>query len=248
MAQKKRTRRRSSGKGGRSSALHSLLWYVLGLVLGLAVLLPLLFWSSGDSRDTGDGPQPSESRDRPQQGTAPATPSPDEPAADPSEQSSPRQPPPAPRQSADDTGDDEPARPQAEAKEDGGYRFYTLLPEMEVEVPEPAPEKDTSPDKPAPDQPSASPDAPSPDAPLPEAEETGRFLVQVAAFRQRSAAEDLKARLAMRGLQASVVSADLGERGTWHRVRLGPYPGRGEAERVRDRLADDGMQGMVVRK
>ena len=239
MAQNKRTRRRSSGKGGQPSALHSLLWYVLGLALGLAVLLPLLFWGSGDSEDAGSTPRSPEKRDRPQQGAASDTSPPAAPATEQPAQGAE----PVTRQAAGDAGNPGASSPQAESGDDD-YRFYTLLPEMEVEVPEPAPEPgDDKADKPAPSQPQASPDTP-----LPQAEDDGRFLVQVAAFRQRGAAEDLKARLAMRGLQARVVSADLGDRGTWHRVRLGPYPGRSDAERVRERLADDGMQGMIVRK
>jgi cell division protein FtsN len=249
MAQSKRTRRRSSGKGGQPSALHSLLWYVLGLVLGLAVLLPLLFWDSQDSEDGGE-PRSPQNRDRPQQGTAPDTKPVPDPAADRAERSASRQAKPAPEQPANGSGDSgaAPARPEDDA--DGGYRFYTLLPEMEVEVPDPAHEAE--PDEPAEtgpaDPPQAPPEQSSPQEPLPQTEAAGRFLVQVAAFRQRTAAEDLKARLAMRGLQAQVVTAELGDRGTWHRVRLGPYPGRDDAERVRERLADDGMQAMILNK
>lgn len=248
MAQKKRKRPSASGKGNQPGALHSLLWYILGLALGLAILLPLLFWDSGGSEDTGGERPAPEKRDRPQQGAAPATSPPAEPDADRADQQPAQRAQPAPPPPANGASDGSASPPQAEADEDGSYRFYTLLPEMEVEVPERAPDDGDPAETPAPDQPPEPAAEPSPDEPLPQAEESGHFLVQVAAFRQQTAAEDLKARLAMRGLQARVVTADLGDRGTWHRVRLGPYPGRGEAERVRDHLADDGMQGMIVRK
>jgi septal ring-binding cell division protein DamX len=224
-------RRRRSARGGLPGWLHSLLWFVVGLALGLAVLLPLLFWGGGEGTDTPDKPS------RPAQPQSAPEPTPPEPAPAPAE----------PTEPAEEPAARAPEPPEQDAGEgDGGYRFYTLLPEMEVEVPEPEPEEPAAPKA----EPGAEP-APGPAAPqdgLPEASEAGRFLVQVAAFRQRKPAEKLKARLALRGLQSRVVSADLGDKGTWHRVRLGPYPGRADAERVRDRLESDGMQGMILRK
>ncbi|MGH8698823.1 MAG: SPOR domain-containing protein, partial [Burkholderiales bacterium] len=49
------------------------------------------------------------------------------------------------------------------------------------------------------------------------------YFVQAGAFQNPADADNLKARLALIGLMASVEPASLPDRGTWYRVRLGPY-------------------------
>ena len=230
-------RRRSSSRGGRQGALQSVLWFAGGLGIGLIILLPLLFFG-GDKREAE--PSAPEPRNRPE--SAPAAESPRE------------DPEPAPEEDRPGGGDAETraSDPAREASGEGSeYRFYTLLPEMEVEVPEPEAEEDEPrrrdpaprPDpEPQPRQPAESGSAP------PEAAEDGRFLLQVASFQDPDQAERLKARLAIKGLQARVVRADLGGKGVWHRVRLGPYAGRADAREVRDRLAAAGMEAMILEK
>lgn len=127
----------------------------------------------------------------------------------------------------------------------GDYRFYTLLPRMEVEVPS-GPE----PDKPGPPETGdgrGRPGSPPDSGALPRPSGEGEFLLQVASYRKPDAAEALKARLALKGFQARVVRADLGPKGTWYRVRLGPYPDRAAAESVRDRVERAGLEPMVMR-
>jgi cell division septation protein DedD len=42
-----------------------------------------------------------------------------------------------------------------------------------------------------------------------------------------------------KGYLAHVVPAELGERGTWHRVRVGQFASKQEAETLADKLVED---------
>lgn len=68
----------------------------------------------------------------------------------------------------------------------------------------------------------------------------GRFVVQVGAFRERERAESLAARLA-NGFPATVLSDAL-----WHRVQVGVFATRAEAERMRERLLAAGFAAWVA--
>lgn len=62
------------------------------------------------------------------------------------------------------------------------------------------------------------------------------WTVQVSSFRSRTLAEELRARLAAQGFDAYVVSMSGEEGRVRHRVRVGGYVTRGEAERVAQEL------------
>jgi len=224
VAARGRSRRRR--KDSRKEALQALVWFIIGLGLGLAVLLPLLFGGDGGGESPeppADQPAPSRSQsapasqaDRPESSAAPAAEPPEQSAGTGGGTATSR-----PADSGDAGGERRTGRDKRD--EVDGYRFYTLLPKMEVQVP--------------------GGDGDGSGGEQGRADGEGR-----AAFRTRKAAEKLKARLALKGLQARVVSADLDAKGTWHRVRLGPYSGRADAERIRDRLEGDGMRGMILRR
>jgi cell division protein FtsN len=65
------------------------------------------------------------------------------------------------------------------------------------------------------------------------------YYVQVAAFTRADEAEQLRARLALNGLMARVTEKEQNGR-TMHRVRLGPYELRDDAERVKTQALDVG--------
>jgi cell division protein FtsN len=65
------------------------------------------------------------------------------------------------------------------------------------------------------------------------------YYVQVAAFTRADEAEQLRARLALNGLMARVTEREQNGR-TMHRVRLGPYDLREDAERVKTQALDVG--------
>jgi cell division protein FtsN len=73
------------------------------------------------------------------------------------------------------------------------------------------------------------------------------YVIQAGAFQNPADADNLKARLALIGLQASVEPATLPDRGTWYRVRLGPYAQLDEINRIRGQLAQNGVEASLVK-
>jgi len=73
------------------------------------------------------------------------------------------------------------------------------------------------------------------------------YFIQAGSFQNPAEADNLKAKLALLGLQASVEPANLPDRGTWYRVRLGPYARVGDIDRVRQTLAQNGVEAQMVR-
>lgn len=63
----------------------------------------------------------------------------------------------------------------------------------------------------------------------------GAVIMQCGAFRQFEAADNLKARLALLGFEASIKES-VQQSSTWHRVLIGPYDSRREAENDRHYL------------
>lgn len=99
----------------------------------------------------------------------------------------------------------------------------------------------------APQATAADPAAP-PVAAAPAAGDAGgRLYLQAGAFQKVADAENLKARLALQGLEASVLEVEVPEKGTMHRVRVGPYGGTEEMNRVRNQLSQNGIPATVVR-
>lgn len=72
------------------------------------------------------------------------------------------------------------------------------------------------------------------------AAEKPRFL-QAGAFSSADDADKLKAKLAMLGLEASIQTVTIPDRGVWHRVRIGPYKGAEEMNKVMAVLKQNGV-------
>lgn len=73
------------------------------------------------------------------------------------------------------------------------------------------------------------------------------YFLQAGSFRSAADADNLKARLALIGLQANVMQADVPNMGTMYRVRVGPYPTSDAMTMVKDQLAQNGIQASVVK-
>lgn len=71
--------------------------------------------------------------------------------------------------------------------------------------------------------------------------------LQVGAFQKSADADNLKAKLALMGLEASVEPVEVPEKGKMHRVRLGPYAKLDELNRVRNLLSQNGIQATLVK-
>lgn len=73
------------------------------------------------------------------------------------------------------------------------------------------------------------------------------YFIQAGAFQNPADADNRKAQLALLGLEASVEPTTVPEKGTWYRVRLGPFSQLEEINRVRSQLAQNGIDGSLVR-
>ena len=73
------------------------------------------------------------------------------------------------------------------------------------------------------------------------------YLLQVGSFQNPADADNLKAKLALLGLEASMESTNLAEKGVWYRVRLGPYARIDELDRIRSQLAQNGIGASLVK-
>lgn len=130
-------------------------------------------------------------------------------------------------------------RPPAEKKPaDPQKELGTVLDEAR-QKPEQTSEAGTAPDV----QELAAEDSPaSPDA-------EGRFVVQIGSFRASADARALKERLAQKGFATFVEQADLGDKGVWHRVRVGPFAEAQSAQSTVDLLkSQEKIDGFVTRR
>jgi len=73
------------------------------------------------------------------------------------------------------------------------------------------------------------------------------YYLQVGSFRSHSEADNLKARLALLGMVASVQSADLAEKGTWYRVRVGPFTQKAQVDNVHVTLRENGIDAQLIK-
>ena len=74
------------------------------------------------------------------------------------------------------------------------------------------------------------------------------FFLQVGSFQKAGDADNLKAKLALTGLDASVQEVVIPDKGTMHRVRVGPYRDVDEMNRARALLTHSGLQGSVIKQ
>lgn len=91
--------------------------------------------------------------------------------------------------------------------------------------------------------------AKQPPAGLPGGAEAAKdvYFIQAGAFQNPADADNRKAQLALLGLEASVEPTTVPEKGTWYRVRLGPFSRVEEINRVRSQLAQNGIDGSLVK-
>ncbi len=123
-------------------------------------------------------------------------------------------------------GHDEPpiAEPD-DSRRSRQYDFFTVLPEIEVVVPQREIEERAR------DQ--------------VEAEPRGPYLLQVGSFRSANDAEALRAQVTLLGLAAQIQTVTVND-ATWHRVRVGPFDSARDADGARRRLLENGHEAMVL--
>lgn len=105
------------------------------------------------------------------------------------------------------------------------FDFYTILPELEVAIPE----QDLVNDKNS-------------------TNKTGeQFILQAGSFKKFEEADKLKARLALEGIVADIQTVKVNDSDTWHRVRIGPLHDLTTLNQTRRRLRNLGIASMVVK-
>lgn len=121
-----------------------------------------------------------------------------------------------------------PERQRPEEKPELHFDFYTILPEMEIAVPEPE----------AAGKPAAAPV---------RIDKPGRYVLQTGSFRKYEEADRLKASLALLGVEATIQTVTINNQDTWHRVRIGPYIDLDQLNRVRTRLREHDIKAILLK-
>ncbi len=141
----------------------------------------------------------------------------------------------APRES------DPPLADAREAKKKN-YDFYSVLPEMEVVIPD----AELSAKARAEAQARAQA-AREPTATMPSAQPGVRYLLQAGSYPDVRGADEVKAKLALIGFVAQVYPVTINGK-TWNRVRLGPYASASELETAKAALADNGINAIALKE
>ncbi len=111
------------------------------------------------------------------------------------------------------------------------FEFYTMLPEMEVAIPdsELPPKSESG---------SASEAQPA---------SGGAYYLQAGSFRLFEEADKMKANLAFLGLEADIQTVTINGTDTWHRVRVGPFSDVASLNESRTRLRQNKVETIVLK-
>lgn len=118
-----------------------------------------------------------------------------------------------------------PGKPGDKVTEKPRFEFYKILPGSQEPVPQAEP------------KPAAAAPKPAGDA----------LFLQAGSFQNPADADNLKARLALMGVEASVQKVEVPDKGTMHRVRVGPYMGQDVMTKAREQLSASGISTAVVK-
>ena len=75
----------------------------------------------------------------------------------------------------------------------------------------------------------------------------GVFFIQAGSFQNPADADNQKAKIALLGFESSVEPTTLPDKGTWYRVRMGPYTSLEDLNSVRRVLAQNGIDANLVK-
>ena len=73
------------------------------------------------------------------------------------------------------------------------------------------------------------------------------YFLQVGSFQAAAEADNMKARLALLGLEAVIQTADIPDKGVWHRVRIGPFTNIEDMNRSRTLLTQNDIASSLVK-
>lgn len=75
----------------------------------------------------------------------------------------------------------------------------------------------------------------------------GKYFLQAGAYQNAADAEDQRAKLALMGIEASMQSVEIPDKGTVNRIRLGPYSSVDEMNQVKADLLRRGVTTAVIK-
>ena len=128
--------------------------------------------------------------------------------------------------------------PIVEAKDKRkNYDFYSVLPEMEVVIPDAEISAKAR----------AEAAQPPANATTPVVTANARYLLQAGSYPTTKGADEVKAKLAILGFTAQVTPVTINGK-TWNRVRLGPYASASELESAKTSLADNGISAIALKE
>ncbi len=210
-----------SHRGDARPAHPMLLGIIIGVLLGILISLAVALWLNRLSNPFVE------------RGRAPALPHPGE--------APPGQPP-----GGGAAGRAGGAQKPAAAGERPRFEFYQILPGgKEAGQPE---GKASAPATPAGKPPAAAAvprPGSSPASPKPHSGDV--YWLQAGAFAEEREADNLRAKIALTGLEASVIPVSVPDKGKLYRVRLGPYQSVDDATRIKATLAHNGVGASIIR-
>lgn len=126
-----------------------------------------------------------------------------------------------------------PGKPGDKVGEKPRFEFYKILPGGQEATPAPTA--------------SAPVPAPAVTAAVEVAKAQEPIYLQAGSFQKAADADNLKAKLSLLGVDVSVQEVAIPEKGTMHRVKVGPFTKTEEMNRVRNQLSQNGIQATVVK-
>lgn len=131
------------------------------------------------------------------------------------------------KQKADEVLETAESNNASSKKDEPKFNFYTILPELEVLIPD----SETQPPKSRPDNGTS--------------EDNKQYILQAGSFKNKNDAEKLKASLALLGFVAHIQSVTVNST-PWHRVRIGPYSQSNDLYDKIDQLQQNGIKAMPM--
>ena len=154
----------------------------------------------------------------------------------------------APKESEQAVADEASRKPAPPKKT---FDFYSVLPEMEVVIPDAelsAKAKAEQARQQAAAAQAQNANTANPSTPAaPAAEAGGRYVLLAGSYADPKAADEAKAKLALLGVVAKVQSITINGK-TWNRVMVGPYANASDTEAAKKALADNGVKAIPMKE
>jgi cell division protein FtsN len=79
-----------------------------------------------------------------------------------------------------------------------------------------------------------------------KANQQNNYYLQVGAFQTEQEADNMKAKLALLGLESVIQTATLPDKGVWHRVRVGPFTDLSQIDKTKADLTQNGFKADLI--